>query len=291
MKILPHFQMPTFFLIFSQALQFKKTRIGVGVTLFIIIFALIGPWLAPYEAGSFVGRPFMPPSAQFWLGTDFRGRDVLSRLFYGGGPVVWMAFSSAGIGMVLGVSVGLIAAYAKGWVEEIVMRVMDVFLSMPQIIFVLLFVSLIGTKEWLIVILVGIAHMPQVARITRGVASDIVEREFVQFAIALNVPRWKILLREILPNLTTPLLVEFGIRIVWSIAAIAALSVLGYGIQPPNADWGLMINENRGRLASRPLPVLVPGLCIGLFAFGINMIGEGIAGTMSGALRKGGNET
>jgi len=170
------------------------------------------------------------------------------------------------------------------------MRVMDVFLSIPLIIFVLLFVSLIGTKEWLVVLLVGVAHMPQVARITRGVAADIVEREFVQFAEALSVPRWRILWREILPNITTPLLVEFGIRIVWSIAGIAALSVMGYGIQPPNADWGLMINENRGRIATRPLPVLAPGLCIAIFAFGINMIAEGIAGTISGTSRKSGGE-
>jgi len=170
------------------------------------------------------------------------------------------------------------------------MRIMDVFLSIPLIIFVLLFVSLIGTGEWLIVLLVGVAHMPQVARVTRGVAADIVSREFVEFAEALSVPRWKILFGEILPNITTPLLVEFGIRIVWSISGIAALSVMGYGIQPPNADWGLMINENRGRIASRPLAVVSPALCIALFAFGINMIAEGIAGTMSGANRKAGGE-
>ncbi len=126
--------------------------------------------------------------------------------------------------------------------------------------------------------------------ITRGVAADIVEREFVQFAEALSVPRWRILWREVLPNITTPLLVEFGIRIVWSIAGIAALSIMGYGIQPPEADWGLMINENRGRIATRPLPVLAPGLCIAIFAFGINMIAEGIAGTVSGTSRKSGGE-
>ena len=152
-------------------------------------------------------------------------------------------------------------------------------------------VSLIGTAEWLIVLLVGIAHMPQVARVTRGVAADIVSREFVEFAEALSVPRWKILFGEILPNITTPLLVEFGIRIVWSISGIAALSIMGYGIQPPNADWGLMINENRGRITSRPLAVVSPALCIALFAFGINMIAEGIAGTMSGANRRSGGET
>lgn len=280
---------PAIFSVFAQAMAFSRTRLGVAVTLLVIAVALAGPFLSPYEPSAFVGKPYMPPSWQFPFGTDFRGRDVLSRLLHGGFPVVWMSFSAAAIGMVLGVSVGLLAAYGKGWFDEILMRIMDVFLSIPQIIFVLLFVSLIGTREWLVVLLVGIAHMPQVARITRGVAVDVVEREFIAFAEALSVPRWKILLREVLPNLMTPLLVEFGIRIVWSIAAIAALSVMGYGIQPPNADWGLMINENRGRIASRPLPVLLPGLWIGLFAFGVNMIGEGIAGTLSGTARKAGS--
>jgi peptide/nickel transport system permease protein len=214
---------------------------------------------------------------------------VLSRLLFGGIPVVWMSVTSAAIGMGLGVPVGLLAAFEKGSVDEALMRLMDVFMSIPLIIFVLLFVALIGPQQWMIVLLVGVAHMPQVARVTRGVATDIVEREFVQFAETLNVPRWWILFREILPNITTPLLVEFGIRIVWSIAGIAALSVLGYGIQPPNADWGLMINENRGRIATRPIAVLAPSLCIALFALGINMIAEGIAASASGVARKSGH--
>ena len=291
MQSAPALSAPAWWLAFREASRYRRTKIGIVVTLAVIALAFIGPLLAPYQPDAFVGKPFMKPTAQFLLGTDFRGRDLLSRLLYGGIPVVWMAFAAASIGMVLGVTVGLVAAYSKGWVDEFLMRVMDVFLSIPLIIFVLLFVSLIGTRQWLVVLLVGVAHMPQVARITRGVASDIVEREFVQFAEALSVPRWRILWREVLPNITTPLLVEFGIRIVWSIAGIAALSVMGYGIQPPNADWGLMINENRGRIATRPLAVLAPGLCIAIFAFGINMIAEGIAGTVSGTNRKSGGDS
>ena len=285
------FHGPAWWLAFREAARYRRTRIGIAVTVMVIAVALLGPLFAPYRPDAVVGRPFMPPDAGFLLGTDFRGRDVLSRLLHGGVPVVWMSFASASIGMVLGVTVGLTAAYSKGWLDEFLMRAMDVFLSIPLIIFVMLFVAMIGTREWLVVLLVGIAHMPQVARITRGVAADIVEREFVQFAEALSVPRWRILWREILPNITTPLLVEFGIRIVWSIAGIAALSVMGYGIQPPSADWGLMISENRGRIATRPLAVLAPGLCIAIFAFGINMIAEGIAGTVSGTSRKSGGES
>lgn len=283
---------PAMHSVLRKAAAFFRTRIGIGtaVTLFVIAVAFVGPFVAPYEPSAFVGRPFMEPSATFLLGTDFRGRDVLSRLLHGGVPVVTMSFCAAAIGMVLGITVGLIAAYSRGWLDDVLMRTMDVFLSIPQIIFVLLVVSLLGTREWLIVFLIGIAHMPQVARITRGVAADVVKKEFIEYAEALSLSRWHIIFREVLPNISTPLLVEFGVRIVWSISGIAALSMMGYGIQPPDADWGLMINENRARIATRPIPVLSAGLMIGLFALGINMIAEGISGTVSGTDRKSGGQ-
>lgn len=278
---------PVWAMTLRESLRYRRTRIGVTITAAILLLVVLGPLLAPYPPSEFVGKPFMKPDESFLLGTDFRGRDVLSRLLYGGWPVVWMSLGAATVGMVLGTTVALMAAYFRGWVDEVLMRVMDVFLSIPMILFVLLFVSLIGTREWLIVLLVGISHMPQVARIARGVAMDVTRREFVEYAEALNVPRHRIMFGEVLPNIMTPLFVEFGIRIVWSIAGIAALSVMGYGIQPPLADWGLMINENRGRLTSRPWPVLAPGLCIAIFAVGINLIAEGISGTVSGSNRKG----
>jgi peptide/nickel transport system permease protein len=280
------FPRPVWLLTVRQALTYRRTRIGLLVTLLVLAFAFISPFLAPNDPGAFVGKPFELPGAAHLLGTDSRGRDVLSRLMSGGVTVVWMSIASAVIGMLLGVTIGLVAAYAKGPVAEALMRGMDVFLAIPATIFVLLMVSLIGVSNGLLVVLIGISHMPQVARVSRAVASEVVTRDFIAYAEALAVPRWRILLREVLPNVMTPLMVEFGIRIVWSIGTIAALSVIGYGIQPPAADWGLMINENRGRLATRPLPVLAPAILIGLFAFGVNMITEGFAGTVSGVSRK-----
>lgn len=271
-----------------KALGYRRTQIGAIITLCVLAIAIIGPLFAPYEPSAFVGKPFLKPSAEFWLGTDVRGRDVLSRLLYGGWAVVWMSVAAATVGMALGASIGMFAAYSRGWPGEFLMRLMDVFLALPAIIMVLMVVSLLGSQQWLIVLLVGIAQMPQVARVTQGVAADVVQRDFVLFAEALNVPRWKILFREILPNIMTPLLVEYGIRIVWAIASIAALSVMGYGIQPPDADWGLLINENRGRLASRPIPVLAPAMMIALFALGVNLMAEGLSATISGVARKTG---
>lgn len=270
------------------ALKYRRTQVGVVIALAILTIAFLGPLFAPYEPSQFVSKPFAKPSAEYLLGTDVRGRDVLSRVLHGGLAVVWMSVAAATVGMVLGTSIGMLAAYSRGWFGELLMRVMDVFLALPTIILVLMVVSLLGPQQWLIVLLVGISHMPQVARVAQGVASDVARRDFVLFAEALNVPRWKILYREILPNIMTPLLVEYGIRIVWAIAGIAALSVMGYGIQPPDADWGLLINENRGRLATRPIPVLAPALLIALFALGVNLIAEGLSATISGVARKAG---
>ena len=272
----------------KKALSYRRTQIGVALTFAILVIAFLGPLFAPYEPSAFVSKPFAKPSADFFLGTDVRGRDVLSRILHGGLAVVWMSVAAATVGMVLGSTIGMLAAYSRGWFGEFLMRAMDVFLALPTIILVLMVVSLLGPLQWLIVLLVGISHMPQVARVAQGVASDVARRDFVLFAEALNVPRYKILFREILPNIMTPLLVEYGIRIVWAIAGIAALSVMGYGIQPPDADWGLLINENRGRLATRPLPVLAPALLIALFALGVNMVAEGLSATISGVARKTG---
>lgn len=272
----------------GKAFGYRRTQIGAVITLTVLAIALLGPLFAPYEPSAFVAKPFLKPDDTYWLGTDVRGRDVLSRLLHGGFAVVWMSVAAATVGMVLGSSIGMLAAYSRGWFGELLMRVMDIFLALPTIIMVLMVVSFLGPQQWLIVLLVGISHMPQVARVTQGVAADVARRDFVLFAEALNVPRWKILFREILPNIMTPLFVEYGIRIVWAIAGIAALSVMGYGIQPPDADWGLLINENRGRLATRPVPVLAPAVLIALFALGVNLMAEGLSATISGVARKSG---
>ena len=192
----------------AKSLTYRRTQIGLMITLAILAIAIIGPFFSPHEPSAFIGKPFAKPSAEHWLGTDVRGRDVVSRVLHGGLAVVWMSVAAASVGIALGASIGMLAAYSRGWFAELLMRAMDVFLALPTIIMVLLFVSLLGPQQWLIVLLVGISHMPQVARVTQGVASDVARRDFVLFAEALNVPRWKILFREILPNIMTPLMVE-----------------------------------------------------------------------------------
>jgi len=271
-----------------RSLRYGRVRFGLGVLLLVILLALLGPLVAPHDPDGVVGLPAQGPSGQFLLGTDYLGHDVLSRVLWGGRSVLWMSFSAATLGVAVGAAVGLLAAYAGTIADDVLMRGMDVILAFPQIVFVLLFVSLLGPKLGLIVVLVALAWVPQVARVVRGITSDIVHREYVEAAELIGLPRWRILTREILPNVTTPLMVEYGLRLTWSIALIAAISFLGFGIQPPNADWGLMINENRNILTLQPWPILAPAVCIGLFAIGTNFIAEGIARAVAGVDRDGG---
>ena len=273
----------------QRSLRNGRMRVGLLLTGLIVAVALLGPLVAADDPEALVGAPFSPPSAGLPLGTDYLGQDVLTRVLWGGRSVLWMALAAASLGMVLGIAVGLVAGYGRGRVDNLLMRAMDVLLAIPNIVLVLLFVSLLGSKRWLIVLLVALAWTPQVARVTRGVTLETAQRDFVRAAEVLGMPRRSVLLRELLPNLTTPLLVEFGLRLTWSIALIAGLSFLGFGIQPPAADWGLMINENRLGLSIQPWAVLAPIAAIAVLTVGTNLMAEGVARTMSGVDRRSGD--
>lgn len=265
-----------------RSLATRPMQVGLVITGTILLLALLGPLLAPHTATEFVSVPFSGPSANATLGTDFLGRDVLSRTLYGGRSVVALSLAATALGVGIGLMVGLIAGYSRSWLDTVLMGLSDVVLAVPQIVLVLLFVSVLGPKLWLIILIVAISHAPRVARLARSVTLELVNREFVESAVLMGIPRRRILRQEILPNLSTPLLVEFGLRLTWSIGIIAGLSFLGYGIQPPNADWGLMINENRQALSAQIWAVLAPVLCIFLFTIGTNLMTDGLSRVLAG---------
>ena len=264
----------------ARALRTGRTRIGLALTVPVLLIVILGPLVAPHTPIEPVVAPYASPSGDALLGGDAIGRDVLSRALWGGWSVVWMCFAATALGFVVGIAVGLIAGYARNWVDDVLTGAMDVLLAFPAIVMALLFVSMLGPKLWLITVIVAVTHAPRVARLTRGVTLEVVHSEFVEAAEVIGVARWRILLGQILPNLSTPLLIEFTMRLTWSIAIIAAMSFLGYGIQPPDANWGLMINENRQGLVVQPWGVLAPIALIAAFAVGVNLIGEGIARAM-----------
>jgi peptide/nickel transport system permease protein len=270
----------------SDALRLGRTRVGVAIVIALVLVALVGPLVAPYSPTEFVGIPNSPPSGDAVFGTDALGRDVLSRFLYGGRTVLWLSAAATLLGVTLGVIVGLVAAYARNWLDDVLMRGNDVLLAFPQIIFVLLAVSALGPKLWLIVLTVGLTHAPRVARVIRGAALEIVERDFVKSAEVVGEARWRIVFAEVLPNVTSPLLVEVGLRMTYSIGLIAGISFLGFGLQPPDADWGLMINENRLSITVQPWAVLLPVIAIGLLTIGTNLITDGLSRALAGIDRR-----
>ncbi len=260
-----------------RSLRLGRTRVGLALVGLMVAIAVLGPLVAPHSPTEFVGPPNSPSSANALFGTDALGRDVFSRFLYGGLTVLWMSVAATAVGIVAGTALGLTAAYSRGRVDEVLMRANDVMLSFPQIIFVLLLVAAIGPKLWLIVLTVGVTHAPRVARVMRGAAQEVVERDFVKAAEAVGEKRWRIVVAELLPNVTSPLLVEIGLRLTYSIGLVAAVSFLGFGLQPPTADWGLMINENRLSISVQPWAVFLPVLAIGLLTVGANLVTDGIA--------------
>jgi peptide/nickel transport system permease protein len=265
--------------LFSAAWKQHRTKIGLGITLLLVGIAVFGRLVAPYEPDQGVEGllPFAPPSSDAWLGTDALGRDVLSRFLYGGLSVLVLSGVSTAIGMSLGITIGLLAAYSRGKLDDFLMRTMDVFISLPSIVLALLLAATVGPKLWLLIIAVALTTMPRAARITRGAAAEVVERDYVRAAEAIGIPRRKIILSELLPNVSSPLIAETTLRMSFNVGVVAGLSFLGFGLQPPAADWGLMIQENQNGLVLQPWPVLLPIIAIALLTIGTSLVGDGLA--------------
>jgi peptide/nickel transport system permease protein len=273
-----------------SAMRLWRTRVGLVLVVLLVFIALFGPFFAPHSPTDFVGAPNTGPSDAARFGTDHIGQDVWSRFLWGGREVLGMALAATAIGLSLGGIVGLVAAYSRNILDDILMRAMDVILAFPQIMLALVAIATVGPSTWLLIITVGLTTMPRVARVARGAAQPIVERDFVAAAEALGVPRLRILLGEVLPNTLSPLLVEANLRLTYSIGLIAALAFLGFSPNPNGADWGFMIQENRLALVSQPWGVVLPMMAIALLTIGTGLVGDGIARAAIGIDRSRGGE-
>lgn len=256
----------------ARLLRSPSGLIGMILCLIPLLIVALGPYFAPYGVDDFVGVPFDAPSAELLLGADMLGRDVLSRILMGGKLILVLAFFSAVLGVIIGAFFGVAAAYCKGVVDELIMRTVDILLAFPQTVFALLILSVLGPRMWLIVLIVAIVHASPVARVARAAALRVIEEDFVSYAELIGASRIRIIMSEVLPNISTPLLVELGLRFTYSIALIAGLNFIGFGVQPPAADWGLMINENRVGMETNPWPVVVPIILIAILTVGVNML-------------------
>lgn len=275
----------------KRSLRLWRTKIGAVLVLILIFVAFLGPYLAPHGPTDFMNLPNTPPGQDSGvLGTDYLGQDVLTRFLYGGRELLVLAAAAVAIGLVAGIAIGLFAAYSRSWPDSVLMRGMDVIMSFPQILLALVAVSLIGPQPWVVIAAIALATAPQVARVTRGAAQPIIERDFVEAAEATGLSRTSILAGEVFPNIMGPIMVEASLRLTYSINTIAALAFLGLSTDPNAPNWGTMIQQNRIALTIQPWGVLLPVVAIALLTLGTGLIGDGIARTAAGIDRERGEE-
>lgn len=275
----------------ARAAGTRRGAIGLGLIGLVVLVAVVGPFVAPQSPTAFVTSPFAAPSGANVLGGDALGRDVLSRVLAGGWVLLIMAAAATAFGVIVGSVAGISAAYLRGRTDGLIMRTVDVVLAFPQLVFALLLVSIVGPKLWLIVLAVGFTHAPAVARVLRSATLDLSERDYVKAVELQGMRPAKVMRTELLPNLVSPLMVEVGLRLTWSIVLMSGLAFLGFGQPPPAPNWGYMIQENRIGLSSNPWAVIVPAALIAVLTVGMNTFTDAVARVVIGVERKGEDAT
>lgn len=263
--------------ILRRMLRSPQGAIGLVIVALILLVVVIGPWLAPYNPETMAPlQRYKPPSAQFWLGTDQYGRDILSRLLHGAQATVVMALLATALGTLAGAVIGTVSAFLGGRSDEAIMRTVDAIMSIPSLLLALLIVNLLGKSSVNALLAIGLAFAPGMARITRSVALAVRKQDYVNAAIARGESAAFIVGREMLPNVVAPIIVEMTIRVAFAVMLFATLSFLGLGAQPPASEWGLMVAEARRFMHLSPWMILWPSLAVALVAIGFNLLGDGL---------------
>ena len=249
-----------------------SAKFGLLIILLYVALALLAPLLAPYGETQVVGEGFAPWSGQFLLGTDNLGRDMFSRLVYGARNTLGIAFLTTTLAFLLGGLSGLVAAIKGGWVDQGLSRVVDILMAIPQLIFALLILSVVGTNATSLVLVIALLDSTRVFRLSRAVAMTVVVQDFVEAARLRGEGLWWLVTREVLPNAAAPLIAEFGLRFCFVFLFISALSFLGLGIQPPTADWGSMVRDNAVLITFGDISPLLPALAVALITVSVNFV-------------------
>lgn len=242
-----------------------------GLYFFIAIFA---PWIAPYGMAETVGDVWEPSSAKYWLGTDSIGRDLLSRMIYGGRTTIFIATAATILSFTLGSILGLLAAVMGGWVDQAISRFVDLIMSIPTLIFALVVLSVMPVTIPVLILVMGLLDSTRVYRLSRAVAVDINVMDYVEAATLRGEGRGWIIFREILPNALSPLVAEMGLRFIFAVLFVSTLSFLGLGVQPPNADWGGIVKENKDGIVYGIPAALVPAFAIATLAISVNLVAD-----------------
>ncbi|MBE1285319.1 MAG: ABC transporter permease subunit [Rhodobacteraceae bacterium] len=251
--------------------------LGLGLTLFHVLMALFAPWIAPYDPTmQNADAILLAPSFEHWMGTDTLGRDVFSRVLHGGRLAIAVTFSAAVIATLWGGFAGIFFGTVGGRVDEFSMRIVDAFLSMPWLLFLLLIISIGGAGPVTIIPTLGFFYGVAILRVVRGAAMQVAARDFVTAAKARGERLWPVIAREVFPNLSDILLVEGAMRWSWMLLAFSSLSFLGFGATPPTPDWGLMVAQERGLLSTAPWGVFWPCFALSSLIIGINLLADAI---------------
>jgi len=245
---------------------------GMFVVGTYLIIALFAPLLAPYGESDIVGDQYQAWSAQFIFGTDQLGRDMLSRMIFGARNTIGIAVLTTGLSFLIGGSLGLLASVLGGWADQVLSRLVDILMAIPQLIFALVLLLIFGSSVINLILIIAVLDSTRVFRLTRAVAMNVVVLDFVEAARLQGEKIGWIMTREVLPNILPPLIAEFGLRFCFVFLTIAALSFLGLGIQPPTADWGSMVRENATLINYGDITPLLPAGAIALLTVGVNFI-------------------
>ncbi len=262
--------------VISELIQSKSATIGAIIILAWVFIAIAAPVISPYSPTSIQGSRLELPSQEHWLGTDHIGRDVMSRLFWGTQVVLFLAPISVLLGILIGAPLGLISGYVGGRLDAVIMRGVDILLSFPTLLIYILIITSIGASAIVVVIAISLGSIPPITRIVRSLVLDERTKDYVNAARLRGERRSYILLWEILPNVSGPIIVDSCIRVGYAIMAIGSLGFLGLGIPPPTPDWGGMINEGRKWIFGMPWTVVAPAAALSSVVIGLNLLADGM---------------
>jgi peptide/nickel transport system permease protein len=251
--------------------------IGLAIVLVLVIAAIGAPWIAPFDPLRMAAGPrLQPPSAAHWFGTDDFGRDLLSRILYGARLTLQIGTIAVGISLTAGLLLGLVAGYAAGWTERVLMRLVDVLFSFTEIVIALACLAILGVGLTNAMIAIGIASIPFYARITHSVVLVERSKPYFEAAVAGGAGHLRLIFRHLLPNVVPTLIVVGTLGISTAVLAAAGLSFLGLGAQPPQPEWGFMLSSSRDLISRAPWMMIFPGLAIAITVLGFNLLGDGI---------------
>ena len=258
--------------------DFRRMTLGAAIGLFFtalfLFVAIFAPWVAPYGKAQIVGGVWEPMSAQYWLGTDNLGRDLLSRMIYGARTTVFIAAMATALSFSLGAILGFTAAVVGGWFDTLMSRFVDLLMAIPTLIFGLVVLSVLPSTVVTLILVMGILDSTRVYRLSRAVAVDINVMDYVEAAKLRGEGKGWIIFREILPNALSPLVSELGLRFIYAVLFLSALSFLGLGVQPPEADWGGMVKENKEGIVFGIPAALIPAAAIAALAISVNLVAD-----------------